>query len=274
MTLGRAASLFFGSVSLTWTGTIPAPNIQSTVQQSVKEVEEDWRQAGNYSFIERDIESKRESKPITKTYQVLMIDGSPYNRLIGIDDRALTPQEQAEEQRKLQEAIQKRQHENYRERDKRVAKYERERHQDQAMLLAMVDAFTFRLIGDETVDGRDCWVFDAQPKPGYEPVTRETKVLKGMRGRMWIDKATNQWVKVTAEVVKPVSFYGFFAKVGEGTRFTLEQEPVSQNVWLPKHFCVNVNATALGFLNEDYVDDESYRDYKPMSQMSAELQTR
>jgi hypothetical protein len=34
---------------------------------------------------------------------------------------------------------------------------------------------------------------------------------------------------------------------------------------MPKHFSVNVKATALGFFNEDSTDDESYRDYRPMT---------
>jgi hypothetical protein len=93
-----------------------------------------------------------------------------------------------------------------------------------------------------------------------------------MTGRLWIDKNQNQWVKVRAEVIKPVSFFGFLAKVGPGTHFLLEQEPITNNLWLPKHFNMQVNASALGFLNEDSRDDETYLDYKPMSQSLAELQ--
>jgi hypothetical protein len=87
-----------------------------------------------------------------------------------------------------------------------------------------------------------------------------------MRGTLWIDKQTYQWVKVEAQVVNPVSFYGFLAKVGPGTRFELEQEPVADNLWLPKHFSVRVNATALmGLFNENSTDDETYRNYRPMT---------
>jgi hypothetical protein len=52
----------------------------------------------------------------------------------------------------------------------------------------------------------------------------------------------------------------------------LEQEPIANNLWLPKHFSMQVNASALGFLNEDSRDDEIYLAYKPMSQSLAELQ--
>jgi hypothetical protein len=34
------------------------------------------------------------------------------------------------------------------------------------------------------------------------PKSRETKVLTGMQGTMWIDTKTYQWVKVTASVFR------------------------------------------------------------------------
>jgi hypothetical protein len=139
------------------------------------------------------------------------------------------------------------------------------------MLKEMVDAFDFHLTGEANIDGHACWVFDAQPKPGYQPKTRETKVLSGMQGKLWIEKSQYQWVRVEAEVMRPVSLYGIIAKVGPGTHFFLEQAPVAGNLWLPKHFSVKVNASALGFINENSSDDETYRDYKPMPSL-AELE--
>ena len=94
-----------------------------------------------------------------------------------------------------------------------------------------------------------------------------------MKGQLWIDKATNQWVKVHAEVVRPVTFYGFLAKVGPGTEFDLEQEPVANGIWLPKTFNVRVKATALGFFSENSNESDTYRDYQPMPQASALLQS-
>jgi hypothetical protein len=71
-----------------------------------------------------------------------------------------------------------------------------------------------------------------------------------------------QWVKVQAEVVRPVTMF-VVAKVGPGTRFELEQQPINGSIWLPKHFAENVKASALGFLDESSTDDESYSDYRP-----------
>jgi hypothetical protein len=247
----------------------PQPDPKQIVQRSVQAIEADWNLAPGYSFQERDVESKHNATPTVKTYEVLMIDGSPYNRLTAIDDQPLSRGDQAEEERKLRAEIRKRNRESNHERDRRLAKYEKERRHDHAMLMDMVGAFDFRLVGNETVNGHDCWVLDAQPKAGYQATDRETKVLAGMRGKLWIDKSQYQWVRVQAEVFKAVSLFGFVAKVGPGTRILLEQEPIADNLWLPKRFSVHVSASALGFFDESSVDDETYRDYKPLPKTSA-----
>ncbi|HYL36600.1 MAG TPA: hypothetical protein VEV17_11865 [Bryobacteraceae bacterium] len=271
--MGGRLLLLALSAAAAYAAAVTAPNMPEIIRRSVENVQADWSQAPKYSFVERDVESKRRSKPAIRSYEEIMIDGSPYRRLIAVDDEPISPGEQAEEERKLRTEIQKRQNESDRERSKRVERYLRERHQDHAMLDALANAFDFQAAGHEIVDGHDCWVFDATPKPGYKPANRETKVLIGMKGRLWVDKSSDQWVKVEAEVIKPVSLFGFVARIGPGTRFLLEQAPVAGNLWLPKHFSMRVNASVLGFINEDSVDDETYRDYQPMSRTSAELQT-
>jgi hypothetical protein len=252
---------------------VTQPDPQKIIRKSVDAIRADWDQAPHYSYVERDVESKHDSTRTAKTYKVLMIDGSPYNEVTAINDQPLSSAQRADEQRKLHREIEKRQNESERERDKRIAKYDKERNRDHQMLKEMVDAFSFKIAGQAKVDGHDCWVMDAIPKPGFQPNNHEGRVLKGMKGRLWIDKRTNQWVKVHAEVMKPVSFYGFLAKVGPGTAFDLEQMPVTDNVWLPKLFNVRVNATALGLFNENSFESDTYRDYRPMPRTSALLQS-
>lgn len=245
------------------------PDANEIVRRSVQKIEADWKEAPRYAYTERDVDRKRHAAPTVKSYEVLMIDGSQYNRLVAVNDRPLSAGERAEEENKLRAEILKRGNESDRERRKRVAKYLKEREQDHAMFKEMVDAFNFKLAGQENVDGHECWVLDAEPKPGYQPKSRETKVLTGMKGKLWVDQKQYQWVKVEAEVIRPVSLYGFFAKVSPGTRFVLEQAPVAGNLWLPTHFSMKVNAEALGFINENSSNDETYHGYKPMPNISA-----
>jgi hypothetical protein len=251
----------------------PPPNADQIMSKSIAVTKSDWAQVSKYSYLERDVESKRHDPRMAKTYRVLMIDGSPYNFVTAINDLPLAPDEKAAEQRKLQREIEKRQKESERERERRVAKYRRESERDHDMLQEMMAAFQFHLAGEAQVDGRACWVLDAEPKPGFEPSDHEGRVLKGMKGRLWIDKAADQWVKVHAEVVRPVSFYGFLAKVSPGTEFDLEQAPVANDIWMPIAFNVSVHASALGFFSENSTENDTYRDYQPMPQVSALLQS-
>jgi hypothetical protein len=249
------------------------PTAEEIVRRSVAANEADWREAPNYSFVSREVEDKHAASSTIKSYEVSMIDGSPYNKLIAVNDRPLFAGEQAEEQRKLDREVSKRRSESNRERTRRIAKYVKERNQDHAMMKEMADAFIYSVSGLQRLNGRQVWVLEATPKPGYAPHNREAKVLTGMQGKLWIDQGTYQWVRVEAEVVKPVSFFGFLARVGPGTKFVLDQAPVTERVWLPTHFSMRVKATALGFINENSVEDDTYRDYRPLPKAMSDAQS-
>lgn len=274
MGLRRYAVFLAAAVTVVGAGGVgSAPDTQSVVRRSVDAIKEDWAEAPKYSWVERDVDSNHDGVRTSKTYRVLMIDGSPYNVVTAINDQTLSAGESAGEQKKLAKEIAKRRNESERERARRIAKYAREQQHNHAMLQEMVNAFRFDLSGETRVNGHDCWVLDAAPRLDYDPADREGRVLNAMKGKLWIDKATYQWVRVQAEVVRPVSFYGFLAKVGPGTEFYLEQEPVASGVWLPKVFNVRVKATALGFFSENSAEDDSYRDYQPMPRAIALLQS-
>ena len=132
----------------------------------------------------------------------------------------------------------------------------------------MGKGFDFKLAGEDTVNGRRCYVLNATPKAGYKPPSRETKVLTGMRGTMWVDTQAYQWVKVHAEVFRPVTFGLFFAQVKPGTEFTLEEKPVTGNLWLPSHFAMAVKSRVL-FASRNSTDDETYSDYRPAAALAA-----
>jgi hypothetical protein len=234
--------------------------VDQILRRSVEANRRDWDAAPRFAFVERDQESKFGSRKPAKTYQVLMIEGSPYRRLLAIDDQPLSQDRSEQEARKLRKEAQRRARESSGARRRRIASYQRERKQDQAMMSEMADAFSYSLAGEERVRGRDAYLLDASPKPGYQPRTRETRVLTGMRGRLWIDKQNFHWAKVSAEVFRPVSFAFFFAKVGPGTKFELEESPINESVWLPVHFKMSVNASVIGF-SYTSSDDETYRDY-------------
>ena len=50
------------------------------------------------------------------------------------------------------------------------------------------------------------------PKPGYHAKTRDGAALSKIRGKMWIEKAGYQWVRVEAETIDTISFGVFLAR--------------------------------------------------------------
>ena len=249
-----------------------SPDAHEILIQSVKVTEMNWIEAPNYSFTRADTKTNRDHPPVKVVHEVRMIEGSPYLKIIE-EDGPLTMRRQAEEDQKLQGEMAKRSQESLREREKRTAKYRAERNRDHAILMELADAFNYHVTGEQKVDGHDAWVLCGTPKAGYIPKSAEAKVLSGMTVNFWVDKGSYQWLRIEATVEKPVTLYGWLAKVGLGTKFILEQAPVSAKLWLPKHFNIQVNASALGFLNRNFTHDEIYLDYQPTPSLQAQSGT-
>lgn len=240
-------------------GFIQQPETHIIIERSVEANMRDWEAAPRYDFFERDLLPGGGSK----TYEVRMILGSQYNRLIAVNDRPLPAEQQAEEQRKFDEMMEERRNESQEERQARVAKYEKERKRDHLFMNQMVLAFDFKLTGEEEINGHDTYVLKATPRKGYEPPNMEAKVLTGMEGKLWVDKTTFQWVKVTAKVTQPVSIVGFLATVQPGTHFELENTPVTKDIWLPSHFEMKSRAKILWLFTNKQQEDDTFFHYHP-----------
>lgn len=236
-----------------------APDAKEILKRSVAVNDADFKALPNYTHLETDTNSKGGSK----TSRVVMLAGSPYYELIAINGEPLSAAERAKEEAKFRQESAKRRRESKEARDDRIAKYRDERQHEHLLMNEMARAFNFRLEGEAMIDGHKAYVLQATPKPGYRPINEKARVLTGMKGTLWIDSAQYHWVKVEAEVIHPVNFGLFIAKVRMGTRFELEQAPVETNVWEPKHFVQVVKAKILGIKSYDTREEETYTQYQP-----------
>jgi hypothetical protein len=231
-----------------------------------KDMENDKRQR-DYTYIEREVQNNLDGKGQVKskeikTYEVLEIDGEQVQRLIAKDDKPLEGKEAAKEEEKIQKIIDKRKNESDDDRRKREQKAEKEREDGRKFVREVADAYNFKLVGTELVDGREAWVIDGDPRPGYEPHMKEAKFLPKFRGRVWIDKADLQLSKLNVEAIDTVSIGLFLARIHKGTRFLLEQTRVNEEVWLPQHVTFKVDARVALLKGFNVDGDQTYRDYK------------
>jgi hypothetical protein len=237
----------------------PAPGqVYQIVQKSAEANQANWKAVIDYDYLECD----RQADGTTKTYQELMLMGSRYERLVAINGQALSPEQERMEQQRYQATVLERRRESQSARSRRLLRYENTRKRDYDLLEQLTLAFDFTYLGDQLLDDREVYVLKATPRKGYRPPNLETQVLLGMEGQLWIDKTTFNWVKVEAHVVRPVSIVGFLAQVQPGTNFELEMMPVSDGIWLPKHFAMQARAKVVFFFSHNSQEDESYSDYR------------
>ena len=231
-------------------------NPDAILQRSVEALRHDFEASPNFDCLERD-----RILGETRTYEDTMILGSPYQRLVAINGKPLTPAQAAEEQHKFDSVVAERKAESPQQRAVRIVKYEKEQKRDHSMMNEMVKAFNFTLLGETTMDGHQVYFLKASPRPGYQPPNMEAQALTGMQGKLWIDKKTFQWVRVEAQVVRPVSIEGFLAQVEPGTRFELEKTEVAPGVWLPAHFSMRSRAKVLFLFTKNDQEDDTYFNY-------------
>jgi hypothetical protein len=231
-----------------------------------KDLQNDKRQR-DYTYVEREerhvLDGRGGIKKIeSRTLEVLEIYGEDVERLTARDDKPLSTDEAKKEDDKIQKIIDKRKNESEENRRKRLEKEEKDREEDRKFVLEIADAFNFRLVGSEGMNGRDTWVLEGEPRPGYEPKSRQAKVLTKFKGRIWIDKTDEQWVKLDITAIDTVSIGFVLARIHKGTHLVIEMTRVNEEVWLPKRVQFHFDARVALFKNYDDDVEQTYRDYK------------
>jgi hypothetical protein len=231
-----------------------------------KDIENDKR-LRDYTYIERDVENKLDGKGQVKsteikTYDVMELYGEQVQRLIEKDDKALDAKDATKEEEKIQKIVDKRKNESEGDRKKREQKEEKEREEDRKFVREIADAYNFKLVGTESLGGREAWVIDGEPRPGFVPQMKESKFLPKFHGRVWIDKSDLQLAKMDVECLDTVSWGLFLARFHKGSRLMLEQTRVNDEVWLPLHVTAKIDVRLALLKNFDVNVEQTYRDYK------------
>jgi hypothetical protein len=229
--------------------------------------EENDKRLRDYTYIERNEEHKLDGDGQTKsteakTYEVMELYGEQVRRLIEKDDKPLSDKDKAKEEEKIQKILDKRKNESDEERKKREDKEEKDREDGRKFVREVADAYNFTLVGTEVLGGREAWVIDGEPRPGYEPHMKEAKFLPKFHGRVWIDKDDLQLAKMNVEAIETVSIGLVLARIHKGTRMMLEQTRVNDEVWLPLHITFKVDARVALFKGYKMDGDDTFRDYK------------
>ena len=247
--------------------TLSQDQIRALIRQSAEKDIENDRAQRNYTYLQREEEHKLNDKGQVqsteiRTFEIMVLFEEPVRKLIARDDKPLPPKEAAKEDEKILRTIDERKNEDAGKRKKRLERTTKDADESRQFVNEIADAYDFRLAGMESVGGNDNYVIDGEPRAGFKPKRKEARFLPKFRFRAWIDKATSEWLKLDIQCIDTVSVGLFLIRLHKGSSIQIEQTQVNDEVWLPKHVSLKLDARIALFKGLRMEEDVTYRDYR------------
>lgn len=228
----------------------PLPDIRALLDEVRKNAERINEILDNYSYTETRID--REVGPTgdlieksSEKRQLSFYKGFRITRLIEKNGRPLSLSDQEREDREAQKQVE--------EIEDRIAKRERKmasgaggQPTGEGQRITIGDALKGSLLVNprrERYRNIDVIVFDYEPNPNFKPQTRMERLFALCTGAVWVDTKTKQVVRLDATLTKSAG--NFLAKAKRGASFTLENELVNNEIWLPARADVNLSIKIL-----------------------------
>ena len=244
-----------------------APDVRQIVESSIAATQRHWQARLRYTYVERDEDRRLDpagrvmSKAVDLS-RTILVNGVPFEQMVERNGQPLS----VEEERKQKEKFDKLKRETPEQRADRIRRQEEE---TTSIVREVPKAFDFQLVGEDAVNGRQAYVLQATPHPGYQAQGKYGKMFSKLEGKLWVDKQDLGWIKVDGQVIQPFSLGLFLARVLRGSRITMEQTRLDDGIWMPLH--VEVRASAKIFFVKSLVIDRvlTYSEYRlPQSGVS------
>jgi len=182
---------------------------------------------------------------VDRDFEVIFLEGGFYRKMVAVDGKPLKPKQAREEEEKLRmtAAERKTKHLNPKFRHTGVP------------LSAILSVMDHKLLREDEIDGRKCWVVQSEPKPGAAAQTPyETQALS-YRYIHWIDERDQAVARIEWEVVKA----GVETKPGSTVKVTFAKN--GDGAWLArKAEFFSINGDKLG--GNRFFQTNVYSDYR------------
>ena len=123
-------------------------DIQQIVRKAIQNYGHDWREQMNWTTTRTAVTVSGDRKEI-EVSEIGPLGGTPYERLIGKNGSPLSPEAESRENSKYDKALKEREKESPAEHASRLHKYE----SDRAFIEEIPEAYNFKLVGEEAVEG-------------------------------------------------------------------------------------------------------------------------
>ncbi|HXH49793.1 MAG TPA: hypothetical protein VNM47_10635 [Terriglobia bacterium] len=215
---------------------MPAPSIDQMIKNVAwNELQASEHPAHYYRYVERDI-MPGESSTVDEI-------GTPHgsvDRPIEVDHHVPSQKQIEENQQLLAELPGNAQLQQSRFKDQQSERARRDN-----VIKDIPQAFVY------TYEGRDQQgriMLKFRPAPDFQPSSRQSLILEGMAGELWVDPSTQRMVKINGSLIKDVKIgWGFLARLKRGGTFLMEQSQGPDGTWHQKLLSVHFDGTILVF---------------------------
>jgi hypothetical protein len=177
------------------------------------------------SLLERLDATGQIIKSEEKIYQVTLIGGLPFNRLMRIQGRELS-----EEELKREQARQNRFRQRFVSADAKKLAARKEA----LVTPELLDRYQFAVRERLVLSNRPTLVLTFKPKEGNLPANAvQDRLLNLMAGTVWVDEGDAETARLVVRLVEPVSL-GWFGWLGSLNRceLSLERQRMPDGVWI------------------------------------------
>lgn len=234
------------------TAGAPLPDIASLLTELQANEDRVENILETYSYVQKNIRRQLGKDGVlrevgSETYQLSFHKGNRISRLIEKNGRSLSEKEQREEDREVENRVA--------EIERRLAKQRARSESDvppentrRVSIAEMLRASRLVNPRRERFRGREVIVFDFEPNPefDYRNAKSMLKFFGKTVGVMWIDEKDKQVARIEAFLADSFNIGGgLLAKLRKGASFTLEQERVNDEIWLPSMADINLSVRVL-----------------------------
>jgi len=160
----------------------------------------------------------------SETRMVIEATEGRIDRMIAANDQPLTPIREKQEQERLSKFLLDKTTLEKEISEQRVDDARRE-----LLIANLPNAF---ILTFSCMDAGGRLKFSFSPNPRFYPKSRETQILTGMQGWLWIDPISERIAEIEGELFRDVNFgWGILGRLYKGGRFKVVQSEISPGVW-------------------------------------------
>jgi hypothetical protein len=161
-----------------------------------------------------------------------------YRRLVAVDGRTLTAAETArldeKHRREAVDARTRRDMETPAERNQRLRREIKARREAQEGIEDFFRVYAFSSAVPSRLDDHDAVAVTLTPRRDAHTRTDIGRQMKKWAGRVWVDRAAAQLVRIEVEAIEDVTFgLGVIGRIHKGSRAWYRRGPIEDGTWVP-----------------------------------------